>query len=58
VFRTLQNTYPGEVLIYMNDILIATPNNLLWHWQIVWEVLDIMRKELFFLKAAKCEFKK
>jgi hypothetical protein len=29
VFRTLQNTYPGEVLIYMNDILIATPNNLL-----------------------------
>jgi hypothetical protein len=28
VFRTLQNTYPGEVLIYMDDILIATPNDL------------------------------
>jgi hypothetical protein len=28
IFRTLQNTYPGEVLIYMDDILIATPNDL------------------------------
>jgi hypothetical protein len=27
VFRTLQNKYPGELLIYMDDILIATPNN-------------------------------
>jgi hypothetical protein len=27
IFRTLQNTYPGEVLIYMDDILIATPND-------------------------------
>jgi hypothetical protein len=31
VFRTLQNMYPGEVLIYMDDILIATPNDLLRH---------------------------
>jgi hypothetical protein len=28
VFRTLQNMYPGEVLIYMDDILIATLNDL------------------------------
>jgi hypothetical protein len=28
VFRTLQNSYPGEVLIYMDDILIATLNDL------------------------------
>jgi hypothetical protein len=58
VFRTLQNTYPREVLIYMDDILIATPNDLPRHRQIVREVLDVMRKELFFLKAAKCEFEK
>jgi hypothetical protein len=58
VFRTLQNSYPGEVLIYMDDILIATPNNLLRHQKIVREVLDIMRKELFFLKVAKCKFEK
>jgi hypothetical protein len=35
VFRTLQNTYPGEILIYMDDILIATPNDLPRHQQIV-----------------------
>jgi hypothetical protein len=58
VFRTLQNAYPGEILIYMDDILIATPNDLSQHRQIVREVLDVMRKESFFLKAAKCEFKK
>jgi hypothetical protein len=27
VFWTLQNKYPREILIYMDDILIATPNN-------------------------------
>jgi hypothetical protein len=58
VFRTLQNTYPGEILIYMDDILIATPNNLPQHRQIVREVLEVMRKESFFLKARKCEFEK
>jgi hypothetical protein len=58
VFRTLQNTYPGEILIYMDDILIATPNDPPRHRQIVREVLEIMRKESFFLKAAKCKFEK
>jgi hypothetical protein len=58
IFRTLQNTYPGEILIYMDDILIATPNDLSRHHQIVREVLKIMRRESFFLKAAKCEFEK
>jgi hypothetical protein len=58
VFRILQNAYPGEILIYMDDILIATPNDLPRHHQIVREVLEIMRKESFFLKAVKCEFEK
>jgi hypothetical protein len=58
VFRTLQNTYLGEILIYMDDILIATPNDLPQHRQLVREVLDIMRNESFFLKASKCEFEK
>jgi hypothetical protein len=58
VFQTLQNVYPGEVLIYMDDILIATLNDLPRHCQIVQEVLDVMRNELFFLKASKCEFEK
>jgi hypothetical protein len=42
----------------MDDILIATPNDLSQHRQIVREVLEIMRRESFFLKAAKCEFEK
>jgi hypothetical protein len=42
----------------MDDILIATPDNLPRHRQIVQDVLEIMRKESFFLKAAKCEFEK
>jgi hypothetical protein len=58
VFRILQNTYPREILIYMDDILIATPNDLPRHRQIVREVLEVMRKESFFLKAMKCKFKK
>jgi hypothetical protein len=58
IFRTLQNMYPGEILIYMDDILIATPNDPPQHRQIVREVLEIMRNESFFLKAAKCEFEK
>jgi hypothetical protein len=58
VFRTLQSKYPREILIYMDDILIATPNDLNRHRQIVQEVLQMMRNELFFLKATKCEFEK
>jgi hypothetical protein len=58
VFRILQNTYPSKILIYMDDILIATPNDPPRHCQIVYEVLKVMRKESFFLKAAKCEFEK
>jgi hypothetical protein len=58
IFRTLQNIYPGEILIYMDNILIATPNDLPQHRQIVREVLEVMRNESFFLKVTKCEFKK
>jgi hypothetical protein len=35
IFQALQNTYPGEILIYMDDILIATPDDLPQHRQIV-----------------------
>jgi hypothetical protein len=58
VFRTLQNMHPGKILIYMDNILIATSNDLPHYQQIVHEVLQTMREESFFLKAAKCEFEK
>jgi hypothetical protein len=58
VFRTLQNQYLGEILIYMDDILIATLNDPSCHRQIVRDILQTMREESFFLKAAKCKFEK
>ena len=56
VFRTLQNEYLGELLVYMDDILIATTDDVGRHRLIVKRVLEIMRKESFFLRASKCEF--
>ena len=40
----------------MDDILIATKNDVTRHRHIVKKVLGIMRKESFFLRASKCEF--
>jgi hypothetical protein len=56
IFRSLKNTYPEEIFIYMDDILIATGEDLAWHRQIVQEVLEVLRKESLFLKLSKCEF--
>src|SRR6266852_9481795 len=56
VFRTLQNKYPNELLIYMDDILIATNNDRPCHQEIIRQVLQVMRNESFFLKVSKCEF--
>jgi Reverse transcriptase (RNA-dependent DNA polymerase) len=57
VFQSLKNKYPGMVFVYMDDILIATTNNSTLHKQIVHEVLDLLERELFFLKLSKCKFK-
>jgi hypothetical protein len=57
IFRSLRNKYPKEVFIYMDDILIATGEDLTQHRQIVREVLEVLRKESLFLKLSKCEFK-
>jgi hypothetical protein len=56
VFRPLLAKYPQELLIYMDNILVATTNNIPRHRQIVREVLETMRHKSFFLKTAKCEF--
>jgi hypothetical protein len=40
----------------MDDILIATNNNILRHCQIVHDVLDLLEKESYFLRPAKCTF--
>jgi hypothetical protein len=46
----------GEVNIYMDDILIATRNNLEEHRQIVHQVLAMLKKLDLYLKPAKCTF--
>ncbi len=54
IFRDLTAT--GEVVIYMDDILIATPNNTPHHRQIVHQVLDKLEEHDLFLKPEKCTF--
>ncbi len=58
MFREMKMWYPTKLFIYMDDILIATNNNVTQHRQIVHKVLDKLEKESYFLCLAKCEFKK
>ena len=55
IFRDLTAT--GEVIIYMDDILIATPSNVNHHRQLVHQVLDKLEEHDLFLKPEKCTFK-
>ena len=48
--------YPGELFDYIDDILIATKDNLPRHQQIVNDLLDLFTQESYFLHPAKCEF--
>jgi len=54
IFRDLTAT--GEVVIYMDDILIATPSDTPHHGQIVHQVLDKLEEHNLFLKPEKCTF--
>jgi hypothetical protein len=42
--------------VYMDDILVATPNDPQLHEEIMYQVLDLLEKESFFLKPSKCHF--
>jgi hypothetical protein len=44
------------LFVYMDNILIATTNNLPLHRRIVHDVLDLLERESFFLKPSKCKF--
>ena len=56
MFRRLTDKYPQELFVYMDDILIATGDDLSRHRQIVHEVLELLEKESYFLKPSKCAF--
>jgi RNase H-like domain found in reverse transcriptase/Reverse transcriptase (RNA-dependent DNA polymerase) len=57
VFQQLQDKYPGMIFVYMDNILIATIKDYDLHWRLVHKVLNLLEKESFFLKLAKCKFK-
>ncbi len=54
IFRDITAT--GEVVIYMDDILIATPHNIPHHRRLVHQVLDKLEEHDLFLKPEKCTF--
>ena len=56
IFIVLKNKYPGYIFVYMDDILIATPDAEELHAEIVNVVLDMLATKDFFLKLSKCSF--
>jgi Reverse transcriptase (RNA-dependent DNA polymerase) len=58
LFHPLKDKYLGMLFVYMDDILIATTDDLPLHQQIVHDVLDLLEEESFFLKPSKCKFKR
>jgi hypothetical protein len=57
IFASLKCKYPQYLFWFMDNIIIATPDNKKLHGEIVCKVLKVLRKELLFLKAKKCCFK-
>jgi Reverse transcriptase (RNA-dependent DNA polymerase) len=56
IFTPLKQRYPRYVHWYMDDVIIAMPDDQMLHDQITDEYLKIMTKESLFLKPEKCQF--
>jgi RNase H-like domain found in reverse transcriptase len=56
LFHPLKDKYPGMLFVYMDDILIATADDLPLYCHIVHDVLDLLEAKSFFLKPSKCKF--
>jgi hypothetical protein len=56
IFASLKCKYPQYLFWFMDNIIIATPNDKKLHKEIVREVLKVLRKESLHLKAKKCRF--
>jgi hypothetical protein len=54
--KSLTDKYPTELFIYVDNILIATSDDLERHHQIVHDVLDLLTEESYFLCPTKCTF--
>ena len=44
------------IFVYMDDILIATGDDIVLHREIVHAVLDLLCRESLFCKLSKCHF--
>jgi len=49
MFREMKMQYLNELFVYMDDILIATDDDLTRHRLIVHQVLDKLEEESYFL---------
>src|SRR6266567_5496886 len=58
LLRPIKARYGEDVQGYMDNILIATMDNLEYHRMVVKAVLDMMKEHSLFLKPEKCEFEK
>ena len=58
MLRPLLLKYHNNLFDYIDDVLIATRNNLELHQQITDDVLDLFARESYFLRPSKCEFEK
>jgi Reverse transcriptase (RNA-dependent DNA polymerase) len=56
IFGPLKCRYLKYLHWYMDDILIATPNDRELHKEIVHAMLEVLECESLFLKAKKCRF--
>jgi hypothetical protein len=56
IFRTLTDQYPTELFVYVDNILVATNEDVNFHHQIVGEVLHLLARESYFLRPTKCDF--
>ncbi len=54
IFQELIST--REVIVYMDNILITTPNNLIHHRQLIHQVLTKLEEHDLYLKPEKCVF--
>ena len=62
-FQTMMNTIfaeeivEGWLIVYMDDILVATKDNLQFHKKCVHRILEKLKKHNLYLKPEKCIFK-
>ena len=53
-----QELWEGWLVIYMDNILVATQNNLTFHQKCIQQVLEKLQQHDLYLQLAKCTFEK